>query len=45
MQTYRIFYNHGKECGNGVIKKIHTFRIRYKNETQCEKWAQKNVLE
>lgn len=38
-------YNNGKECGNWVKKKIHISRIRYKNETQCENWAQKNELE
>jgi hypothetical protein len=45
MQTCRIFYNNGKECGNGLKKKIHTSRICYKNETQCENWAQKSELE
>lgn len=44
MQTCRIFYNNGKECWNGVKNKIHISTICYKNETQCENWAQKKWI-
>lgn len=45
MQTCRICYINGKECGNWVKKKIQTSIICYKNETHYEIWAQERELE